>query len=123
MLKELEYKQNMADWTPWFANGCVDAVIPMVYFDDDEMFGRAATEVAAAATGRHAYISLDAWRLSADVTVKQVRALRAKGSAGFVLFNYAYASKAISGGDTALTVLKTQCLSTKAAVPAMAWKQ
>ena len=79
---------RLQDWPRWLSQGLLDAVCPMAYTDDVEVFRRQVQRARAAATGRLLYAGIGAYRLSGDQTLRHIAEARALGVDGIVLFSY-----------------------------------
>ncbi len=89
---------RLQDWQAWAARETVDAVCPMAYSMDADVF---ASQVAAArhAAGRvPVWAGIGAYRLSADETVENIRTARRLGASGIALFSYDSMIAAEDGG-------------------------
>ncbi len=92
------------DWPSWLAAGLIDAVCPMAYTTDAEVFRRQIAAARAAASGRRLFAGIGAYRLSGDQTFEHIRLAREAGADGFILFSYSSLS-APGGSDDVLTRL------------------
>ncbi len=90
--------KRLQDWQTWATRGLLDAVCPLAYSTDADVF---ASQVEAARRGAArvpVWTGIGAYRLSADETIENIRTARRMGAAGVVLFSYdSLVSE--SGGD------------------------
>lgn len=86
------YGRRFQDWREWLRRGILDAVAPMAYTPDNEVFRQQiATAVQAArAAGARAQVwaGIGAYRNTVEGTVEKIRIARALGAQGIVLFSY-----------------------------------
>jgi uncharacterized lipoprotein YddW (UPF0748 family) len=89
-------EERYQSWPAWVARGVLDAVAPMTYTPDTRVFrfqlDRARTLVGH---GRELWAGVGAYRLSFEGVVEKVRAARAAGASGVVLFSH----ESLSPGD------------------------
>ena len=83
-------------WASWMARGVLDAVCPMTYTPDTRIF-QAQVEEARARLGAGAplWAGVGAWRLPLESVVEKIRAARASGASGVVIFSH----ESFAGGD------------------------
>ncbi len=110
------------DWKTWLRNGYLDAVVPMAYGASTPLVAAQIRDavVAAHAAGRYAYAGLGSWHISAGSTVTKIKAARALGAQGSVLFSYGGMTQ---DGRTIryLQTLSQKCYPGMAAAPVMSW--
>jgi uncharacterized lipoprotein YddW (UPF0748 family) len=77
------------DWPAWLVRGVLDAVCPMSYTPDERVF-REQVEVARSYVGKgqRLWAGIGAYRLDVRAIVDRVRAARALGASGVVLFSH-----------------------------------
>ena len=77
------------DWPQWLATGAVDAVCPMAYTPEADLFRQQVVD-ARARVGAHArvWVGVGAYRLTATETIERIRAARAFGASGTVVFSH-----------------------------------
>lgn len=77
------------DWPAWLVRGVLDAVCPMSYSPDERVF-REQVEVARSYVGKgqRLWAGIGAYRLDVRGIVDRVRAARALGASGVVLFSH-----------------------------------
>jgi uncharacterized lipoprotein YddW (UPF0748 family) len=74
------------DWMRWLATGALDAAVPMAYTPDTELFAEQIAGLRGRAGGA-LWAGIGAYRLDAGGVVEKVRAARAAGASGVVLFS------------------------------------
>ena len=76
-------------WPAWIASGMLDAICPMAYTPDHDLF-RAQIESARALArpGQGVWAGVGAYRLSIDEVVRNIAAARQIGASGVVLFSH-----------------------------------
>jgi uncharacterized lipoprotein YddW (UPF0748 family) len=76
-------------WASWMARGVLDAVCPMAYTPDTNIF-RSQVELARAKLGLAApvWAGVGAWRLPLGSVLEKIRAAREAGASGVVLFSH-----------------------------------
>jgi uncharacterized lipoprotein YddW (UPF0748 family) len=82
------YNRRLQDWGAWLDAGFIDAICPMAYTTEPELF---AEQISAAreAAGSHAvWAGIGAYRLSPSVTIENILTARRLGAKGVVLFSY-----------------------------------
>ena len=75
------YTRRFQDWAGWLESGLLDAVCPMAYTTNPEVFRSQIANVEQLA-GRRPY------QLSAGAAVENIRAARQLGAEGVILFSY-----------------------------------
>jgi len=80
--------RRFQDWGEWLESGLLDAICPMAYTTDRELFRSQIANVEQLAGGRPVWAGIGAYQLSADATVENIRAARQLGAEGVVLFSY-----------------------------------
>ena len=79
---------RLQDWRTWVESGLLDAICPMAYATDENVF---ATQVAGARAiaGTHPlWAGIGAWRLPPEQTIQHIALARKAGASGIVLFSY-----------------------------------
>ena len=82
------FGRRLQDWRTWLDSGLLDAVCPMAYTPEVDVF---AVQIAAArgfAGTRKVWAGIGAYRLSATQTIERILTARRQGADGFVLFSY-----------------------------------
>jgi len=82
------FGRRLQDWRTWLDSGLLDAVCPMAYTPEVDVF---AAQIAAArgfAGTRKVWAGIGAYRLSATQTIERILTARRQGADGFVLFSY-----------------------------------
>ena len=76
-------------WPAWLDSGLIDAVCPMAYTPDPQVF-RTQIEYARGKVGkgREVWAGVGAYRLSLESIVENIRAARDIGASGVVLFSH-----------------------------------
>ena len=76
-------------WPRWGGEGSLDAVCPMAYTPDGDIF-RGQVETARARVGSRCAVwaGVGAYRLTLSGIVRQIRTARDVGSSGFILFSH-----------------------------------
>ena len=86
--EEIAMRAKGQDWPRWIASGTLDAAIPMAYTPDTAQF---AEQIGAlrqrVGPGAALWAGIGAWRLDPAGVVEKVRAARAAGASGVVLFS------------------------------------
>ena len=85
---EVALRDRLQDWRTWLENGFIDALCPMVYTQDPEVFAAQIADVRALAAGRPVWAGIGAYRLSASETIDNISTARRLGVDGVVLFSY-----------------------------------
>jgi uncharacterized lipoprotein YddW (UPF0748 family) len=81
--------QKFQSWPAWAGSGLLDAVCPMAYTPDPDVF-RFQIEQAKALVkrGESVWAGVGAYRLGIDAVVKNIQTAREVGAAGVVLFSH-----------------------------------
>jgi uncharacterized lipoprotein YddW (UPF0748 family) len=79
---------KLQDWRTWADSGFIDALCPMAYTTDPEMFQRQITEVHALAGLKPVWAGIGAYRLSSHDTINNIDIARRAGVNGIILFSY-----------------------------------
>ena len=110
------------DWKTWLQRGYLDAVVPMAYgASTPKVAAQIADAVSCArAAGRFAYAGLGSWHIPAASTVAKIRAERALGAQGMVLFSYGGVTHD-GTSEAYLNSVAGQCYRSAATPPGMAW--
>jgi uncharacterized lipoprotein YddW (UPF0748 family) len=76
-------------WPAWLADGLLDALCPMTYTPDNRIF-RAQVEQARSRVGpgQGLWAGIGTYRLGVDGTVEKIRAARALGATGVLVFSH-----------------------------------
>jgi uncharacterized lipoprotein YddW (UPF0748 family) len=86
--EEAAMRAKGQDWMRWLAGGALDAAIPMAYTPDSGLFAEQIAALRARVGPRAAlWAGIGAYRLDAPGVVEKVRAARASGASGVVLFS------------------------------------
>jgi uncharacterized lipoprotein YddW (UPF0748 family) len=80
--------RRFQNWSEWLDQGLLDAVCPMAYTTDPALFRAQIASVEQVAGRRAVWAGIGAYQLSPSATVGNIRAARALGAEGVVLFSY-----------------------------------
>jgi uncharacterized lipoprotein YddW (UPF0748 family) len=85
----LAKEHRFQDWPAWLAMGLVDAVCPMAYTPEADIFRQQVLD-ARARVGRDAsvWVGVGAYRLTTGETIERIRTARASGASGVVVFSH-----------------------------------
>jgi len=79
------------NWPRWGEDGSLDAVCPMAYTPDGELFREQVEKARARVGGRcEVWAGVGAYRLTLSGIVRQIRTAREAGSSGVILFSHEY---------------------------------
>lgn len=76
------------DWREWLDRGMIDALCPMAYTTDVDVFQQQIAAAAAHAGARPVWAGIGAYRLTSAQILQHVAAANRTGAAGVVLFSY-----------------------------------
>jgi uncharacterized lipoprotein YddW (UPF0748 family) len=79
---------TLQDWRTWAESGFLDALCPMAYTTDPEVFERQISEVRALAGFKPVWAGIGAYRLSSGDTINNISIARRLGVSGIILFSY-----------------------------------
>jgi uncharacterized lipoprotein YddW (UPF0748 family) len=79
---------RMQDWQAWAARGELDAVCPMAYATDPDVFEDQMDAARHAAGSVPVWAGIGAYRQSTAQTIDRIQAARRLGAAGVILFSY-----------------------------------
>jgi uncharacterized lipoprotein YddW (UPF0748 family) len=79
---------RMQDWRTWLGQSLVDALCPMAYTQDVELFARQISAARELAGDLPVWAGVGAYRLSPAATLRHIEAARDARAAGVVLFSY-----------------------------------
>jgi uncharacterized lipoprotein YddW (UPF0748 family) len=79
--------RKQQDWPAWLGTGLVQAVLPMMYTTSSATFGKQLEALAVQPRGT-VWPGLGVYRIPAAEAARRVRAARAAGFSGVVLFSY-----------------------------------
>lgn len=82
------YTRRFQDWAGWLESGLLDAVCPMAYTTNPEVFRSQIANVEQLAGRRPVWAGIGAYQLSAGAAVENIRAARQLGAEGVILFSY-----------------------------------
>ena len=88
---------RLQDWPAWAAMGLLDAVCPMAYTDDTQLYGRLIDGAVRAAGPVPLWAGVGAFRLSPEQAAVHASVARQLGAQGFVLFSWDSISDAPGG--------------------------
>src|SRR5262245_20183099 len=76
-------------WPSWMARGLLDAVCPMIYTPDGQLFRRQVEQARAlVGTERPLWAGVGAYRLQAAEVIDRIRAARQNGASGVLVFSH-----------------------------------
>jgi len=78
----------LQDWRTWLESGLIDAVCPMAYSPEPDVFARQIAAARGFAGARSVWAGIGAYRLTAAQTIERIRSARQQGADGIVLFSY-----------------------------------
>jgi uncharacterized lipoprotein YddW (UPF0748 family) len=112
----LAREHRFQDWPAWLATGAVDAVCPMAYTPEADLFRQQVVD-ARARVGRDArvWVGVGAYRLTAGDTIERIRTARAAGASGIVVFSH----ESLAGADLDRLRLEAFATTSAAAAPAV----
>jgi uncharacterized lipoprotein YddW (UPF0748 family) len=84
------YRHRFQDWKTWLERGLLDAVCPMAYTQDTELWKRQIETARGSAFGRQVWAGIGAYRQPPKSTLEKIRAGRRMGVEGLVLFSYGH---------------------------------
>jgi len=82
------YARRLQDWRTWLESGLIDAVCPMAYSPEPDVFARQIAAARGFAGARSVWAGIGAYRLTAAQTIERIRSARQQGADGIVLFSY-----------------------------------
>jgi len=82
------FNSRLQDWRTWIDHGILDAVCPMAYTTDADLFAGQIAGAREIAGTRRVWAGIGAWRLTPAQTVQHIGLARKAGAAGLVLFSY-----------------------------------
>ncbi len=113
----------LQEWDKWMREKHLDFVVPLLYHEKEEVFGKAVGRVLSASPGRHAYIGVGAWRVSAEEAGSRIEACRDAKCPGIVLNSYYKLSLKPDPDCATLTDLSAQVFAEPASAPIMPWRK
>lgn len=111
------------DWGVWMRDGLVDSVVPMLYLPWETYIQKYSIDALQSAHGRHVYIGIGSYALTAEVACKQIEAARSAGTKGVALYSYHYLGPNSGGTSSAKMANLAAVFSESASIPAMPWKE
>ena len=82
------YTHRLQDWRTWLETGILDAVCPMAYTADADLFAQQIASAVAVAGPRSVWAGIGVRLLPTAQTVRHIKLTRTAGLSGFVLFSY-----------------------------------
>lgn len=82
------YRSRYQDWKTWVRRGALDIVCPMAYTPDTEVFKKQMALAVRYAAGHPVWGGIGSWRQPVTSTLEKIKAARALGAQGFILFSY-----------------------------------
>lgn len=80
--------RRFQDWGLWLKTGLLDAVCPMAYTTDHEVFRSQISHVEQLAGNRPVWAGIGAFQLPAARAIENIRTARQLGAEGVILFSY-----------------------------------
>jgi uncharacterized lipoprotein YddW (UPF0748 family) len=80
--------EKLQDWRTWVDSGFLDALCPMAYTTDADVFEAQIAAVRALAAFKPVWAGIGAYRLSSGATINNIAIARRLGVNGIVLFSY-----------------------------------
>jgi uncharacterized lipoprotein YddW (UPF0748 family) len=80
--------QRLQNWSGWLSGGLLDAICPMAYTTNPDVFRSQISSAEQLAGRSPVWAGIGAYRLSASATVENIRAARELGAEGVILFSY-----------------------------------
>jgi len=84
------FNRRFQDWKTWLEKGLLDAVCPMAYTTDTEIWKRQISIARGSSFGRQVWAGIGAYRQSPESTLEKIRIGRGMGVDGIVLFSYGH---------------------------------
>jgi uncharacterized lipoprotein YddW (UPF0748 family) len=94
------------DWPAWAQHGLVDAICPMAYTADPELFANLVADAVRVRGPAAVWAGIGAFRLTPPQSAANVATARRIGSSGYVLFSYDGLAQAGSTPTSYLTALQ-----------------
>ena len=85
------YQSRFQDWRGWLAMGILDAVAPMAYTPDNELFEALIQDAVEAAGRDRVWAGIGVYRNTYRGTIDKIRIAGGLGTRGVVLFSYDWA--------------------------------
>ena len=82
------FNRRFQDWKTWLEKGFLDAVCPMAYTPDTEIWKRQIAIARGFSFGRQVWAGIGAYRQSPESTLEKIRLARRMGVDGIILFSY-----------------------------------
>jgi uncharacterized lipoprotein YddW (UPF0748 family) len=79
---------TLQDWRTWADSGFLDALCPMAYTTDADVFETQIARVRALAGSKPVWAGIGAYRLSSGATINNISIARRLGVHGVILFSY-----------------------------------
>ena len=76
------------DWRSWLERGWVDAICPMAYTADTELFERQIATAVSLASRREVWSGIGVYRQKVSAAREKIELSRRLGARGFILFSY-----------------------------------
>jgi uncharacterized lipoprotein YddW (UPF0748 family) len=81
-------KSRFQDWKTWLRQGWLDAVCPMAYTPDTDLFEQQITKALSLAGDREVWSGIGAYRQAVGDAREKIELSRRLGAQGFILFSY-----------------------------------
>jgi uncharacterized lipoprotein YddW (UPF0748 family) len=112
------FTQRFQDWKLWLERGLLDALCPMAYTPDTEIFKRRIEKAKSSAKGHQVWAGIGSYQMPVEGTIEKIEAARSLGVEGVVLFSYD--SMAKSSKDSSVNYfdnLKSTVFGLQAEIP------
>ncbi|GAB4325989.1 MAG: hypothetical protein Kow0059_22240 [Candidatus Sumerlaeia bacterium] len=110
------------DWPAWMGERLLDAVIPMNYTSDNDLFHARALNANAKKNGRHCYMGFSGYQNPPENSAHQMLDARALGCDGFSLFQYLATNSTGTPDAVFYDFVRDHVTTSPAPLPAMPWK-
>lgn len=92
---ENAYTRRFQDWKRWLSLGILDIACPMAYSTDTAVFQKQIqiAVTAAHSAGKQVWAGIGAYRIPVESTIDKIRAARASGADGVILFSYDFTAR------------------------------
>jgi uncharacterized lipoprotein YddW (UPF0748 family) len=85
---EIALNRCFQDWRLWLERGLLDAVCPMAYTADTEVFKRQIQRARSFAMGRQVWAGVGSYQIPLESTIEKIETARNIGVDGVVIFSY-----------------------------------
>lgn len=98
--------RKLQSWPAWAQTGLLDAVCPMTYTPDEQVFDRQLRGLGDVVGSTPVWAGIGAFRLGTPDIASSVRRARQLGAAGVVLFSYEGLIERVRAGDGTFEALR-----------------